>query len=71
MKSIEPAARRDDAKIILTEEEQTEQGARIAAALGLRQSSDYPDRWYMGDYGTKSAIGVYRVVFHLAHPGAV
>lgn len=59
-------------KITLTEDQETAQGERIAAAFGLKRSREYPDRFTLCDgYGTKTALGVYRVAFALVHPDAV
>lgn len=47
------------------EQREAAQGERIAAALGLKRSREYPDRFECGEFGTKTALGVYRVMARL------
>ena len=66
------AAAKTGPQITLTEEQESAEGARIAAAFGLKRSRENPDRFTLADgYGTKTALGVYRVAFSLVHPRAV
>ena len=50
-----------------TDDRDYRRGVVMAVALGLRRASGFsPPRWQLGqEYGTKTALGVYRTVCRL------
>ena len=44
-----------------------EEGEKLAILLGLPVEKSYtPPRWNMGEFGTKTGIGIYEVIQRLA-----
>jgi hypothetical protein len=46
---------------VYTEEQEAELGKKLAEQLNLKKAKGYSDRWDLGIWGTKTAIGVFRV----------